>query len=499
MSEVPDGGRTSAAGPGGITAANGKPAVAESAGTGPSSARWAVLVVVCLAQLMVFLDGLIVTVALPSIRADLGFTSSGLQWVVNAYTTTFAGFLLFGGRLADFFGQRRIFLASLAVFVLTSMVGGLAPDAGTLVVARAVQGISSAALSPVTLTILTTTFPAGAARSRALGVWSAVGAAGGAAGALLGGVLTESLGWRWILFINLPIGVAVLIGAWCTLPRGRGAAARVRLDVAGATLITVGLVALVYGIVTSDDRGWADPVTLGALGMGVALTGAFLAHQRWWAKAPLLPLNFFAAGSVGMANLVMFFLGAAFFTSYYLLSLYVQNVLHYSPLAAGLVFLPATAAVAAGAQVSGRLLARWGTRPLAVVGAVLAACGFGVLSTIDGAGTYLGTLAGPTVLFSFGIGLAFTPITVAATSGVEPARAGLASGILNTTRQVTGALAIAVFTTVATTHTRTLVGSGRSGLEEALAAGYGRAFLAGAAASVLAAALALRLRAARPR
>lgn len=470
----------------GMSEQRGSPPVAAEAGSGVQQARWVVLTLVCVAQLMVFLDSLIVTVALPSIRADLGFSFSGLQWVVNAYTTTFAGFLLLGGRLADLFGQRRVFFGSLIVFVVTSVLGGLAQEPGTLVLARAVQGIGSAALSPVTLTILTTTFPAGPARARAMGVWSGVGAAGGAAGAVLGGVLTETLGWRWILFINLPIGAAVLVGAWFALPRQQPSETRARLDVAGAVLVTAGLMALVYGIVTSNDRGWGDPVTLSALALGLALVVAFLVQQDRWAAAPLMPLSFFRAGSVAMANGVMFFLGAAFFTSYYLLSLYTQQVLGFSPLVAGLVFVPASIAVAVGAQVSGRLVARWGPRPLAVGGAMLAAAGFGLLSGIGSDGTYLGTLAVPTVLFSFGIGAAFTPITVAATSGVDPSRAGLASGILNTTRQVTGALAIALFTTVATTRTRTLQLDQQLPVPEALAHGYGLAFLIGTAAAIVA-------------
>jgi EmrB/QacA subfamily drug resistance transporter len=450
-----------------------------------------VLALVCLAQFMVILDVAIVNVALPSIRHDLHFSQSGLQWVVNAYTLAFAGFLLLGGRAADLYGRRRVFLLGMGLFTAASLAGGLAQHQGTLIAARAAQGLGGAVLSPVTLTILTTTFAEGPRRSRALGLWSAVAGAGGATGSLLGGVLTDLASWRWILFINVPIGLLGLVAARVLLVETRQERAGRSLDAPGAVLVTGGLMALVYAIVGTSEHPWTSARTLGTLALAVALLGWFLYHEARVAEHPLMPLGLFRSRSVRGANLVMLCLGGAFFAFWFFLSLYMQNVLGYSPLQAGLAFLPMTLGIVVGAQVSSRLLPRIGVRPLLVVGPVLATGSLLWLSRITADGTYLGSLLSPTVLGTFGLGLAFTPVAFAATSGVPRDQAGLASGLLNATRQVGGSIGLAVLATLATDRTTSLLRA--TPPAAALTSGYARAFLASAAILLAAAAAAVLL------
>jgi EmrB/QacA subfamily drug resistance transporter len=444
---------------------------------------WAILAVVCLGQFMVILDVSIVNVALPSIRDDLHFTSSGLQWVVNAYTIVFAGFLLLGGRAADLFGQRRLFLLGMFLFTAASLVGGFAQSRGMLIAARSAQGLGGAVLSPATLTILTTTFREGPARAKALGAWSAVAGAGGAAGALLGGILTDFLSWRWILFVNVPIGVLGMLAARLVLAERKGAAANRSLDVVGAILVTGGLLSLVSGIVESDTKGWSSGTTIVLLVAGAALLALFVAYEARFAKAPLMQLRLFRSRSVSASNCVMFFLGAATFAMWYFLSLYVQNILGYSPLGAGLVFLPQTVAIILGAQVSSRLVWRMGPRPLLIAGGTVTTIGLAWLAAVPVHGSYLPNIFVPSVLTTLGIGLSFTPIAMAATSGVAPQDAGLASGLVNTTRQVGGSLGLAVLATIAVDHTTSLLKSGHA-TKAALVSGYDRAFLGGAILAV---------------
>lgn len=457
---------------------------------------WAILAVVCLGQFMVILDVSIVNVALPSIRNDLHFTSSGLQWIVNAYTIVFAGFLLLGGRAADLFGQRRLFLLGMFLFTAASLVGGFAQSRGMLIAARSAQGLGGAVLSPATLTILTTTFREGPARAKALGAWSAVAGAGGAAGALLGGILTDFLSWRWILFVNVPIGAIGMLAARLVLAETKGTASDRSLDVPGAVLVTGGLLALVSGIVESDSKGWSSATTVGLLVAGAALLAIFVAYEARHARAPLMPLRLFRSRSVTAANCVMFFLGAATFAMWYFLSLYLQNVLGYSPLGAGLVFLPQTVAIIAGAQVSSRLVWRTGPRPLLVAGGAVTTVGLAWLAAVPVHGAYVSNIMVPSVLTTLGIGLSFTPIAMAATSGVTPHDAGLASGLVNTMRQVGGSLGLAVLATIAVDHTTSLLESGHA-TKAALVSGYDRAFLGGAILAVgcIIAALALPRRA----
>jgi EmrB/QacA subfamily drug resistance transporter len=450
-----------------------------------------VLALVCLAQFMVVLDVSIVNVALPSIRQELHFSQAGLQWVVNAYAIAFAGFLLLGGRAADLYGRRRVFLLGMGLFTVASLAGGLAQNQGTLIAARVAQGLGGAVLSPATLTILTTTFPEGPQRSRALGMWSAVAGAGGATGSLVGGVLTDLVSWRWILFINVPIGVLGVVAALALLGETRDQRAARSLDALGAALVTGGLMALAYGIVGTSEHPWTSTRTLATLALAVALLAWFVYHEARVARHPLMPLGLFRSRSVSGANLVMLCLGGGFFAFWFFLSLYMQNVLGYSPLESGLAFVPMALAIVVGAQVGSRLVPRVGTRPMLIVGPAVAAVSVLWLSRITADGTYLSALLGPSVLGPLGIGLAFTPIAFAATSGVPREQAGLASGLLNTTRQVGGAIGLAALATIATDRTAALLPAASTA--SALTSGYARAFAASAVILFLAAAAAFLL------
>ena len=440
-----------------------------------SAPDWLILTLACVAQFMVLLDVSIVNVALPAMKVSLGFSESGLQWVLNAYTLTFAGFLLLGGRTADLFGRRRIFLVGLAVFTGASLFGGFAQDQTWLITARAVQGLGGAILSPTTLTILTTTFTEPKARSRAMGIWSAVAGAGGAAGALLGGILTEELSWRWILFINIPIGIVTMVAGRAYLQESRVTGEhRPTLDVPGAVLVTSGLTALVLGVVRTTTLGWGSWQTLTTLGISAALITVFLYYEARVAKAPLMPLRMFERRSIWTSNLTMFLLSGAIFAMWFFVSLYLQQVRGYSPMRTGFAFVPQTIAIIIGAQVSSRLVVRFGPRPLLVIGAL---CSAGGLFWRGGVGVTTGYWSGffvPSVLVTLGLGLCFTPLAFAATAGVPPQEAGLASGLVNTSRQIGGAVGLAALATVATTRMLDLVG--RVGPLAAATSGYTEAF-----------------------
>ncbi len=420
---------------------------------GRSVPSWLVLSVVLVGQFMVVLDASIVNVALPSIQRDLHFTTSSLQWIINAYTLTFAGFLLLGGRAADLYGRRRVFLVGLTVFTVSSLLGGLAQSEAWLVTARALQGLGAAILAPATLTILTATFPEGPARAWALGAWSAVSSAGASAGALLGGILTDFLNWRWILFVNVPVGVVALVAARRYLPESRAELDHHHLDVAGAVTVTAGLVALVYALVRTENYSWGSSEVLLPLALGVALLVVFVVLQARFSKAPLVPLRIFRSRSVSGANVVMLMLFGALFGSWYFETLYMQHVLGYSPLQAGLAFLPQTLLIAAGAQVTARLVPRFGPRPLIVTGALVAGAGLALLAQATTTTGFVGGLLGPFVLIGLGMGLAVTPIAVAGTAGVLPRDAGLASGLLNTSRTVGASIGLAALATIAATRT----------------------------------------------
>ncbi len=437
---------------------------------------WVVLAIACVAQFMVVLDVSIVNVALPSMGRDLHYSANGLTWVVNAYVLTFAGFLLLGGRAADLFGRRRIYLIGLAVFTGASLAGGLAQNSAWLTTARAVQGLGGAILSPATLTIIVTTF-SGAKLTRSLGVWSAVAGAGGAAGALLGGILTAEISWRWVLFVNIPIGVAGIVAALAYLSESRrDGASRQRLDVLGALAVTGGLGALIYAIVGTTTHGWGSAQTLGWLGAAVVLLVVFALIEARVASTPLVPFRLFRNRSVSGANMVMLLVGGAFFSFWYFLTLYMQDVLGYSALRTGFAFFPMAVAIIIGAQVSSRTVVRIGVRPMLLVGTLVAVVGFAWLSAIGAHSGYWSDLFGPACLVALALGLLFTPLASAATAGVHYSEAGLASGVLNTSRQMGGSLGLAVLTTIAAAATTAAV-KGHSALPEAQTHGYSRAFM----------------------
>jgi EmrB/QacA subfamily drug resistance transporter len=448
-----------------------------------------VLALCCLAQFMVILDVSIVNVALPSIRADLGFSATGLQWVVNAYTLAFAGFLLLGGRAADLIGRREVFVGGLLLFSLASLLGGIAQTDGQLVAARAVQGLGGAVVAPATLSILATTFTEGAERNRALGLWGAMGGVGGATGALLGGILTQTLSWRWILLINVPIGIAVALAALRVVARGkRDAGAARSFDLAGALTVTAGLVVLTYGIVETDTHGWGSLRTLVTLGLGLALLATFTFVEGRLAKAPLVPLRIFRSRAVSGANVVVFCMGAAAFAMWYFLSLYLQQVLGYDPIQAGLAFVPMTAAIIVTSQVASRGVGRFGPGMVLTLGMVLIGAGMIGLAQVSADGSYWGDVLIPSIVTAAGIGFSFVPVTIAATQGVRGPEAGLASGLVNTSRQVGGSIGLALLATVATQHTSDVAGTVSAAV--ALTEGFQRAFLVGAGFAFLGAAVA---------
>lgn len=439
----------------------------------PRAARtWAVLFAACAGQFLVVLDVSVVNVALPSMRADLGLSAVGLQWVLNAYAIAFAGFMLLGGRAADLFGRKRMFLAGLGLFTAASVAGGLAVEGWQLLAARAVQGLGAAVLAPATLTIVTGAVPPGPARTRAIGTWSAVGAGGGAAGGLVGGVLTDLLSWRWVLLINVPIGVLVLVCAALWIRESRTEGGR-RLDLPGAVLVTAGLAAVAYGIVQTEEAGWGERATLVPLLGGLALLVVFVAVEAR-TSAPLMPLKVFRSRAVSAANVAMLVSGSASFAMWFFMTVYAQNVLGYSPLAAGLALVPSSVSVIVGSKLAPRLMPTTGARNLAVIGTLVAASGFGWQSMMDAHGTYVTTILGPGILMMLGVGLVITPLASLATSGAAPGDAGLVSGLVNTSRTMGGALGLAVLSTVAASR----MGGGTG--PEALTAGYALAFRTGA-------------------
>ena len=451
-----------------------------------------ILALCCLAQFMVILDVSIVNVALPSIRHDLGFSATGLQWVVNAYTLTFGGFLLLGGRAADLIGRREVFVGGLLLFSLASLFGGVAQTDSQLIAARAVQGLGGAIVAPATLSILTTTFTEGAARNKALGLWGAMGGVGGATGALLGGILTQTLSWRWILLINVPIGIAVAVAGLRVITRGtRDRAAARSFDLTGALTVTAGLVVLTYGIVETDVHGWGSARTLITIALGLALLATFALIEGRLAQAPLVPLRIFRNRQVTGANLVVFCMGAAAFAMWYFLSLYLQEVLGFDPIEAGLAFLPMTGAIIATSQLASRLTGRIGPGKVLTGGLTLLALGMLGLSRISADGSFLGDVLVPSVFAAAGIGFSFVPVTIAATAGVQGREAGLASGLVNTFRQVGGSIGLALLATLATQRTDALTGTASAAV--ALTEGFQRAFLTGAAFAAVGALLSVTL------
>jgi EmrB/QacA subfamily drug resistance transporter len=457
------------------------------------------LAVICVAQFMVILDVAVVNVALPSIRASLGFSTAGLQWVVNAYTLTFAGFLMLGGRASDLLGRRRVLLAGLALFTLSSLACALSGSPGLLIGARAAQGIGGAIISPASLAILTTSFAEGRERNRALGFWGAIGGIGAASGGLLGGLLTQGLGWQWVFLVNVPVGLAVLAIAPRIVPEGRAELGHRHFDLGGAVLVTGGFVGLVYGIVRAETLGWGATGVLVPIVAGVLALAAFAVVEGRFAQAPLVPLWILRLRRLRAANGVVLALYSGVFVMWFLLSLYLQQVLGYDAIQTGLAFLPMTIGVAIASARAPRVVARLGARWTITTGMVLAAIGLALLTAIHPGASYAAVVPGG-VLAAVGLGLALVPSTIVAVQGVPRAAAGVASGLLNTSRLLGGALGLAVLTTIAATHTRAALRAGARPLQ-ALTDGYGEAFLVGAiivAIGALAAAALLRDRAETP-
>jgi len=446
--------------------------------------RWLVLVIVCVAQFMVVLDATIVNVALPSIQHSLHFSASSLQWIVNAYTLVFGGFLLLGGRAADLFGRQLLFVAGVVVFTGASLLNGLATTSNVLIGGRALQGLGAALVSPAALSIVTTTFAEGRERTSALGVWSAIAAGGGAVGLVVGGFLTSTLSWRWVFFVNLPIGIAAVLLALRYVANSRAEDRPETVGVAGAVTVTAGLLVLVYDIVKAQQYGWTSGRTLGLAAVAVALLAAFVVIERR-SKAPLIRLDIFRIRSLTGSNAAMLFVVSGLFAMFYFASLYVQDVLGYSALKAGLAFLPVTFGIVIGAGLSQAAIRWMSARRVPLIGIALAASGLFLLGRIPTHGTYISDLLPGLLLMSIGMGLVFVPLTLIATTNIAPGDAGLASGLLNTTQQVGGALGLAVLSTLATSRTSSVVnGFGHvATVAERTAAqvdGYKLAFTAGA-------------------
>jgi EmrB/QacA subfamily drug resistance transporter len=437
-----------------------------------------ILILCCTGQFMVILDVSVVNVALPSIRSGLHFSAADLQWVVNAYTLTFAGFLLLGGRACDLLVRRHVFNFGMGLFALASLVGGFAQSQTMLVLARGIQGLGGAVVAPASLSIITATFTEGGERNKALGAWGAMGAAGGSVGVLLGGLLTQYLSWRWILFINVPIGAATALASLRVISTERPApASRRNFDLAGAITGTAGLIVLTYGIVKTEQYGWGSTRTIVTLAIAAALIALFLLIEARFATAPLMPLRIFRSRQLSAANVVVMLLGASAFSMWYFVSLYLQEVRGFSPIQTGVSFLPPAIGIAVSAQIAGRRLARVGPGRLLVIGMTLIAVGLIWLGQAPADGTYAAHVLVPFIIAGLGIGIVFVSVTVAGMAGVAPQELGLASGLINTSRQVGASIGLAILATTATTRATSLFG--HTTVHEALTSGFDRALVLG--------------------
>jgi EmrB/QacA subfamily drug resistance transporter len=438
--------------------------------------KWLALALLSAVQFMVVLDIAIVNVALPSIKIDLGFSQENLQWVISAYALTFGGFLLLGGRAADLLGRRRLFFVGLVVFTLSSLLAGLAWSEPSLITARAVQGLGAAIITPSALSILSTTFVEGRERNIALGVWGAVGGFGAAAGVLLGGILTDALGWEWIFFLNVPVGAVAFLVAPRLLTESRDASVR-SFDVPGAVLVTGGLSALVYAITQAGQNGWLAGTTIGFFLAGLALLAGFGVWERRHPE-PLMRFGILRTRTVSGANVAGFILGTATFSMFLMLTLYMQQVLGYSPMKTGVAYLAVAGTAILWSAVAAQLVTRVGVKPVLVVGMAALTGGVLYFTQVSVGGSYLADLLPGFLLIGLGLGFSFVPISIAALAGVHPAEAGLASGLINTSQQIGGALGIAALSTIATSRTSHAVASG-SALPDALVHGFNTAFLTG--------------------
>src|SRR6266536_1018235 len=417
------------------------------------SGRWLALGLIVAAQFMVVLALSIVNVALAAIKSSLDFSQTGLQWVVTAYAITFGGFLLLGGRLADILGRRRIFLAGIVLFTLSSALCGLAWSSGSLVVFRAVQGVGGALFAPAGLSLLMTRFDEGRERNLALGIWGAASGSGAAVGVLLGGVLTSYLTWPWVFFINVPVGIALVVLVPRFLPESRADRAGRHFDVAGATTVTASLMLLVYALTRATQDGWGSVTTVTLLGAAAMLAVAFVAIERL-AEDPLLPFHAFRGNTLGTANLITCIVASVGFSQFFLLTLYMQQVLHYSAAQAGVAFAAIAGTVAVMSNVAQGLVTRFGPRRVLATGLLFAAASEALLTRLPVHGHYVPDLLPSFLLIGFGLGVSFVAVTIAALAGVTPAHAGIASGLVNTSRQVGGAIGLAAVTTIATIYAR---------------------------------------------
>jgi EmrB/QacA subfamily drug resistance transporter len=447
------------------------------------------LILLAMTQFVVVIDAAIVNVALPSIGTHLHFSRDDLSWVVNAYTLTFGGFLLLGGRLADLLGRRRMFMSGLVLFSLASFAGGLAQSEPWLIAARAVQGLGAAIVSPAALSIITTTFAEGAERNRALGIWGAVAGAGGAAGVLLGGILTSGLSWRWVLFVNVPIGIIAAVLAPRFLAESRAEDGARTFDVPGAVAVTAGLSLLVYAVVDAVNAGWGSTATILRLAGAVVLLTAFVVIEIRQ-RHPLVPFSIFRLRTLRGANIVGLLIGMSLFSMFFFISLYLQDVLHFSPIKTGISYLPLAVGIIVSAGVASQLVTRLGFKLPLIAGLLLIAAGllwFAQVPVVHG--SYAADILGPSLLAAVGLGFSFVPVTIAAVSGTKPHEAGLASGLINTSQQVGGALGLAILATIANSRTQSLFHAGVH-TSVALTKGYDRAFLIGAGFAIAGAILA---------
>ena len=413
---------------------------------------WLVLVLVCLAQFMVILDATIVNVALPTIQQDLDMTDTNLQWVVNAYTLLFGGFLLLGGRAGDLAGRKKIFLLGLVLFTSASLLCGIATGSTWLIVTRGLQGLGAALVSPAALSIVTATFREGSERTKALGVWAAIAVGGGAVGLLLGGILVEYLSWPWIFFVNVPVGIVAFLLSLRFVPESRDEHAHKSFDLAGAVTVTAGLIALVYGIVRSAEKGWGSGEVLGILAVAALLLIAFVVIESRSAE-PLVRLSVFSVRTIRGANATMLVVACGLFAMFFFNTLFVQKVLGYSPIEAGLAFLPFTAGIIIGSVASQQLIPRLGAREVPLIGLITAVAGMLLFVRLSPDSTYVADILPGIMLASIGMGLVFVPLTLIATSGVPVDDAGLASGLFNTSQQIGGALGLALLSTFAANKT----------------------------------------------
>jgi EmrB/QacA subfamily drug resistance transporter len=444
--------------------------------------KWFALALLLGVQFMVVLDIAIVNVALPSIQTDLGFSQENLQWVVSAYALLFGGFLLLGGRVADLLGRRRLFVAGLIVFTGASLLSGFAWGEGALIGARALQGLGAAMITPAALSILTTTFAEGKERNAALGAWGAVGAFGAVAGVLLGGVLTDALSWEWIFFVNVPVGILGLVLAPILLTESRDARAK-SFDVPGAVFVTGGLVTLVYAITQANNYGWGSAATIGLFAGALVLLAAFIAWELRTAE-PLMRFGILRLRTVTGANVAGLILGTALFAMFLMLTLYMQQVLHYSAMKTGVAYLAVAGTAIFWSALAAQLVTRVGVKPVLVVGMTALSAGLLYFTQVSVGGSYLGDLLPGFLLIAVGLGFSFVPISIAALAGVQPAEAGLASGLINTSQQIGGALGIAALTAVATSTTNDGIASGTA-VPVALTNGFQAAFIGAAAIALV--------------